>query len=618
MVSVLNSVSSSIAPKVTRSTSVIRGPSPPGSSTWERTQDGEIVDSSPVHSDLADQVGYSNITIGNALSSLHDSLLRVDGNIASTNHGSKNAISEHIREKYQKLIGQLPENDVVTDLVNIFFTELNDWALVIEQHFFNKALSAWDSASGFIASGRLNQIQNDTIQFPALLFQLLAVGLQISPPESKSSKLLFVDGSGARENLSFRYSQLATSLMELIGKNRPTVTSVQHNFLLGLWLKNRSQGTESWRVLNSAVRQAQDLGLHRETKVFQSPGEEFTDVLARIWYGEYKRRLWVSLFIWDSHMAIMLGRPRIIHRSDCTVPTPTDCDIPTYALTRIPMPSSSGFSSYTYQLFNYALSHKIHEMLSLNSVTSNIRGYQNVQRLENEVLFMMNGLPACLRPYNPDLSWDESYPYLPLQRLQIGVVVNAYITALHRPHAGIQPLSREAGVKAAVDTLEFQQRQFEMLKPHQYRIYGFSFFTINAGLFLSAITLDHAPGPQGMLGTILDVLRKAIYRLTIMQEQSAMAKSGVEILTQCLNAITAFVDNIYTPGTSFQKEIAQNERKEIDMLGMSAHLQDGSVGSELLSHGLDFNATMLESMGLIPDLMLDPSLGSSEWFGFTV
>jgi hypothetical protein len=172
----------------------------------------------------------------------------------STNYTSKNAISERSKERYQKLIAKLPEKDVVTDLVNIFITELNDWALVIEQHFFDEALSEWESASEFIASGRLNQIQHDTIQFPALLFQLLAVGLQIAPPESKSSKLLCLDGSGARENLSLKYSQLGRSIMELMGKNHPTITSVQHDFLLGLWLKNCSQGTESWRVLNSAVR----------------------------------------------------------------------------------------------------------------------------------------------------------------------------------------------------------------------------------------------------------------------------------------------------------------------------------------------------------------------------
>jgi hypothetical protein len=68
----LNLISSSVAPKVTRSTSVVRELSPHGSLTWERTREGQIVDSSPAQPDLADQAGYSNITIGNALSSLQN------------------------------------------------------------------------------------------------------------------------------------------------------------------------------------------------------------------------------------------------------------------------------------------------------------------------------------------------------------------------------------------------------------------------------------------------------------------------------------------------------------------------------------------------------------------
>src|SRR4051794_24827072 len=104
-------------------------------------------------------------------------------------------------------------------------------------------------------------------------------------------------------------------------------------------------------------------------KVHQDPGEDVKKVLPRIWYDEYRRRVWVNLFVWDSHMAIMLGRPRTIHLSDCTVNPPTDCDIPTDLSTRIPMPPSSEpwFTSYTTQLFNYALSHKIHDMLSSNT-----------------------------------------------------------------------------------------------------------------------------------------------------------------------------------------------------------------------------------------------------------
>jgi hypothetical protein len=353
-------------------------------------------------------------------------------------------------------------------------------------------------------------------------------------------------------------------------------------------------------------------------KVYQGREEDIKDVLPRIWYDEYKRRVWVNLFVWDSHMAIMLGRPRIIHMSDCTVKPPTDCEIPMELTTKIPMPPSSEpwISAYTIQSFTYGLSHKIHEMLSLNSAISDGQLYQDVQRLEDEVLFMMNSLPHCLRPYNFDASWDVLHPYLPLQRLQVGVTVNTFIMALHRPHAALYGSSRDAGIKAAVDTLNFQQRQFEKLQSHQYRIYGFSFYTINAGLFLSAIILDHAVASQQTFENISTALKEAIMRLTLMQEHSAMAKSGVDILRQCYQTVMPSTSAAQVPVPPHHQMNARQEMNGLELSLTSAYLPEASVGSGLLSHGLDFNATMLESMGLIPELMLDPSLASSEWFNF--
>ena len=228
---------------------------------------------------------------------------------------------------------------------------------------------------------------------------------------------------------------------------------------------------------------------------------------------------------------------------------------------------------------------------------------------------MMNGLPACLRPYDTDFSWDELYPYLPLQRLHLGILVTSYIMALHGPHATSNPHSREAGVKAALDTLDFQQRQFEMLKPHQYRIYGFSFYTINAGLFLSAIAIDNSPEVLAASENIRSALQQGVTRLTIMQEKSAMAKSGVAILRQCVAIITASGNSMHTPRIPPHGSVVGLDQTQTALSDYSKTLES-PIGPQLLSHGLDFNATMLESMGLIPDLMFDPFLGSTDWPGF--
>jgi hypothetical protein len=52
-------------------------------------------------------------------------------------------------------------------------------------------------------------------------------------------------------------------------------------------------------MLTLAFRQAQDLGLHLQCSVRQAAGDDVGEALTRLWYDEYKRRLWVSLFIWD-------------------------------------------------------------------------------------------------------------------------------------------------------------------------------------------------------------------------------------------------------------------------------------------------------------------------------
>jgi hypothetical protein len=68
---------------------------------------------------------------------------------------------------------------------------------------------------------------------------------------------------------------------------------------------------------------------------------------------------------------------------------------------------------------------------------------------------------------------------------------------------------------------------------HQYKIYTLSFYTIDAGIFLSAMTLEHWPLDRALLQHIQRVLRQAIIRLDAMKERNPMAKSGAQILTKC-------------------------------------------------------------------------------------
>ncbi|KAK9313997.1 hypothetical protein V1522DRAFT_438057 [Lipomyces starkeyi] len=327
--------------------------------------------------------------------------------------------------------------------------------------------------------------------------------------------------------------------MAILGRHNSTVTAVQHDLMRALWLKNCSRATESWHSLGNAIRQAQELGLHLQSEVRQPADGNLGEMLARLWYDEYKRRLWVNLFIWDSHMALVLGRPRTINANDCTIRTPTDCDIPEDPFTTVP--TSIGLanvpSSYTPRLFMYEISHKIHKMRSLAADKRYISDYNVVKDLHEQVMSLLDGLPPVFRPENPDISWDSRCSNFPKQRQQLSSAASSFLMALHRPHVAIHKFSRDAGIRAALNTLECQQRLFEMLSRHYYKFFYLSFYTIDAAMFLATTMIKHTPTDQGLLQNIYRSLRQAINRLLVMKERSPIAKSGVQVLAQCCQKI---------------------------------------------------------------------------------
>ena len=178
-------------------------------------------------------------------------------------------------------------------------------------------------------------------------------------------------------------------------------------------------------------------------------------------------------------------------------------------------------------------------MLSLGANRRYIRDYNIVRRLSDDVLRKLDELPPTARPNNPDTSWDSTYPYLPRQREYIATFANSFLIALHRPHAAMHEDSRRAAILASLASLEAQQRLFEVITSSHYRTFGASFYTIDAGLFLSTAILENAPADPNLLVRINDALGHAIKRLNIMKYRSPMAESGVRVLEGCFEKIQA-------------------------------------------------------------------------------
>lgn len=238
-------------------------------------------------------------------------------------------------------------------------------------------------------------------------------------------------------------------------------------------------------------------------------------------------------------MALILGRPRTIHVDDCTVMPPIDCDIFEDMLCNLPSTASNQHipSSYTPVIFQHSMAHKIHEMFSSGAARPHIRNYSKVVMLDEEIIKLVNDLPPAVRPQDPDTSWDLQLPNLPKQRQQIACIAWSYLMSLHRPHVEEHAESRCAAIEYALKTLDAQEKLINLLDEHHYIVYGFSVYSIDAGMFLSAMILNFPLEDQQIIGRIDAALKQAITRLGRMKDRSAIAASGAKVLQRCYQSI---------------------------------------------------------------------------------
>jgi hypothetical protein len=244
-------------------------------------------------------------------------------------------------------------------------------------------------------------------------------------------------------------------------------------------------------------------------------------------------------------MSVMLGRPRAINASDCTIRTPIDCDFPTDPSKTVPtmIRPDGELSSYSTTIFQYELAHKVHELLAAGVHRPHIQDYFIVTKFHDEIMALINSLHPSIRPENPDFTWDDKFPGLARQRYYLASSAYMFMLALHRPHASIHIPSRDAAIKAALDCLDAQEKLFRSLKSHQYRIYSLAFYSIDAGIFLAGIRLERPELDPDLQLRIQTAISTAIARLKIMEERSPMAKSGLQILTICFERIIASPKN---------------------------------------------------------------------------
>ncbi|KAJ6004889.1 hypothetical protein N7540_012688 [Penicillium herquei] len=518
-------------------------------------------------------------------------------------------LTSQMMRNFSHLCAMIPPRAVVRELIEIYFSEANWYLAILEKHYFEKLFSSWCALSDQ-SRENFEGIPRDLLHIPALIFQVLAVALQFTAPNMPCIQALGIESFTQRDCLSNKFSARGMEILSLVGRHDPTITAVQSDLMRSLWLKNSSRGREAWQVLGGAIRMAQDLGLHRQAKVIQKAQSPLEETLDLLWYDEYKRRLWVKLYSWDSHMAFTLDRPRAINSSDCTIMTPLDRDIPADPAKTIPTAlfSHEPPSSFTPHLFQYAVCQQIHEAMSLGLHRSHIDDYGRVQAIHDRILSLLNNLPPVHRLANPDTSWDSTHTHIPKQRQQIATAAHSFLVALHRPHSKTHAASREAAIQSALSILDAQERLFALMANQYSNIYALSIYTVDASIFLSAATLQYPPSDPALTERIDLAIEKAKYRLEFTKERVSLSNSALQILKLChlkkqsLPHLQFYAPTFAVPQSTQIGETAASGARRID--GTSDRVPRSPVQANMPSAMSNFEPSQIDSAVMFDDFIM--------------
>jgi hypothetical protein len=241
-----------------------------------------------------------------------------------------------------------------------------------------------------------------------------------------------------------------------------------------------------------------------------------------------------------------MSRPRTIHPEDCTTSRPMDCEFP------IAFPPSTalimeGESSFTPQLFYYDLACKYHWNIACGVMSTPVLAYSVVETCHQDILNLAASLPSALRDGKSGTACADLAFRSNRQRLRLLSDTEASIMALHRPHIHLHPESRMVAVECTLRLLATQDQVCQVISERHYPIYGFSFFTIDAVVFLATLHSYVIEEHADAVSDIIDALEAAETRLSMMKARSVVAESGIGLVRKCRD--------IYMASTSYSTSV---------------------------------------------------------------
>lgn len=539
----------------------------------------------PTTADKLRQLGYTVSPTGTA------SLVNDLSPPTTTNHGFQPLISPTVTS-YATIIRQLPARNYVNILVQNFFQNAAWHYDIVDATTFNRQLVQWSSLSYSQLKQAPDSIPTSLASFPSLLFQVLAQALLFQPIEyDKSLDNLKYAADMELSDLAADFSDAGHLLASCFTKRELTLSTIQARLMRACFEKTIGAVIEAWHTLGTAIRDAQELGLHllEPEPILLSTTEQSLE-------REQGRKVWLILHLWDTHMAIVLGRPMLTRMNPDAVPSPMSwtCDPVT---PKVPKPRDVILCGY----------HTAYKFL------------QNIRDIEHEKIEACRSLVECIHDKITTSitnlpAWATAQRSGRAEPLWMSAALETMITniqfvlfALHRPFIFAEQSSRKRAFHSATQILESQARLFDQMQHLQYNPFTVVFATFDAMVLIAALQIRFADEFTEELPATKRNLEWGLKRLAFMQTQNSLAGSALIIIEQLYRRLMAVVSPQQKMSPSYgtaDSMTAVGTEDDMSRVDLSSLAQSELVSippqplNELLGTG---------AFGFFPDFLTDPA-----------
>ncbi|CAM1510088.1 Fc.00g004230.m01.CDS01 [Cosmosporella sp. VM-42] len=400
----------------------------------------------------------------------------------------------------------LPSRPQMDALVQSFFNNVNYHYYIIYPPIFLQEYQSWWE--------RRSQNRPLALQWTCLLVMVCACATQHLDVDNRPQVELNL-GESANE-LTEQYHNIARELSSVIPSGRYHLLNVQRMLHSIYWFKAEARFVEAWHDIGAAVREAQELGLHKESA--SDSMLEFD--------REMRRRVWCILDTWDWQFASGLCRPTIIDHTDI------DVNLPNLTLEDLnPSP-----------LLHMKLqSEVIGDLAARFSAPKNVVTLAEIEEYKGMIEAWFRSFPPVYSVDNPDKSVDHLHPWVSSHRFYIHtmaylMILNPIRIHLAKPYTRASPKDE---LKVRADAVYYSLRNLDTTTQwvdetsHRDGRFHFIIFSLfDTATVLSTAIIKDTDQTVPRRDEILIAIHNAVKLLKRLNNISKTAKTSYEILSR--------------------------------------------------------------------------------------